>query len=193
MSRPAGTRPPASRGGGDSARSPALHDDAQFLRFAATGRGSYAGTAITGGCCRSWSTGARSSLRSPRAAQDPGRPPRAIAATYRPRPRAGQHCQADQTPRRTGTRKVTPQPVWFLGDLPADRRGRYCPPGRGGTSCPLTNPWTTPGPARVRRPFTGCRALVSVPDRKSSEVRGRSSPSAPTPAAPGPPCTPAAG
>lgn len=48
MSRPAGTGPPASRGGGDSARSPALRDDAQFLRFAAAGRVSYAGTAITG-------------------------------------------------------------------------------------------------------------------------------------------------
>lgn len=38
-----------------------------------------AGSATTGPrspgwCCRSWSTGARSSLRSPRAAQDPGRP-----------------------------------------------------------------------------------------------------------------------
>jgi hypothetical protein len=48
MSRPAGTGPPASRGGGDSARSLVLRDDAQFLRFAAAGRVSYHGAAITG-------------------------------------------------------------------------------------------------------------------------------------------------
>jgi MFS family permease len=46
--RLAGTRPPASSGDGNSARPPALRDDAQFLRSAAAGRVSYAGTAIMG-------------------------------------------------------------------------------------------------------------------------------------------------
>lgn len=41
-------RPPASPGGGGRALSPALRDAAQFPQFAAAGRVSYAGTAISG-------------------------------------------------------------------------------------------------------------------------------------------------